>query len=336
MANAQKRIRIIHTGGTFGMIPQHPRPTLAPQQVQQQITTYVPELRQIADIDFKVMFNIDSANMRPHHWQMLAREIHASYEDFDGFVIIHGTDSMVYTASALSFMLPGLGKPVILTGSQRPLAEIRNDARGNLVNAVELATYQIPEVSIFFGTRLLRGNRAIKSSTTGFGAFSSPNYPPLAEVGVDIEIYRDDILTGGRTPELSTHASASLAVTRFFPGLTPDFLKSFLEIPINAIIIEGLGMGNVNIDEASLCPMVEALTAAGKLVIITSQSRHGQVDLKRYENGRRIGEAGAIGNGDMTTETTIVKTMHLLGKHQEDIDAVRGAFCQSLAGEITL
>ncbi len=335
MKTEKKSIRVIHTGGTFGMIPQHPRPTLAPRQVQQQITTYVPELAQIADIDFKVMFNIDSANMQPHHWQVLADDIHSHYDSFDGFVIIHGTDSMVYTANALSLMLRGLNKPIILTGSQRPLAEIRNDARSNLINAVELASYPIPEVCIFFGTHLLRGNRSIKSSTTGFGAFRSPNYPALAEVGVDINLNRDDMLPGGNQIQLQTAISPSVMVFRFFPGLQPDYLGALTNSPARAIIIEGLGMGNVNIDEASLCPVVQELTAAGKLVVISSQSRHGEVDLNRYENGRQIGQSGAIGNGDMTTETSIVKLMWLLGRHSDNLDAVRSNFLTPVAGEVS-
>nr|NIV15464.1 asparaginase [Fodinibius sp.] len=184
-----KKILIIHTGGTFGMMPMKPRQTLAPNQVEERVTAHVPELEKIASIDFNMIFNLDSSNIQPRHWQELAVLINQNIEAYDGFVIIHGTDSMAYTAAALSFMLNNLPKPVILTGSQRPLAEIRTDARINLINAVELATRPIPEVGIFFGTELFRGNRAVKVSSTDFHAFESPNFPSLAEVGLDVEIF---------------------------------------------------------------------------------------------------------------------------------------------------
>ncbi len=328
-----KNILIIHTGGTFGMVPQKPAPTLAPRQVQERITKYVPELEQIANIDFQAAFNLDSANIVPHHWQTLAKLIHKNIDDYDGFVVIHGTDSMVYTAAALSFMLQNLPKPVILTGSQRPLAEIRTDARMNLINAVELATYDIPEVGIFFGTELFRGNRAIKISGIDYGAFISPNYPPLAEVGLEVRIknhHRRPTAAFNLLPEISDEV---LAIP-FFPGLQTTYLDWLKNSPLRAIVIQGLGMGNVATQEKSLVPLVTELTLAGKLVVITSQSRHGYVDLSLYENGKLIADAGAIGAHDMTTETTIVKLMHLFGTHPNALSKVTSMLHQSLAGEI--
>lgn len=331
-----KKILIIHTGGTFGMVPQKPSRTLAPGQVQEQITRNVPELEQIANIDFHAAFNMDSADMEPVHWQTLARLIFEKLPEYDGFVIIHGTDSMIYTAAALSFMLKNLHKPVILTGSQRPISEIRSDARMNLINAVELATYDIPEVCICFGVELFRGNRAIKESSTDYGAFLSPNFLPLAEVGLEIYIDEHLLLKPSGAVELRPEMSRDVLAIPFFPGQRPEYLDWLLESPVKAIVIEALGLGNVAVRDPSLVNMIEKLTAADNLVVITSQSRHGWVDLSRYENGKRIAAVGAIGAYDMTIEATIVKLMHLLGTNQDGVSAVREQLLTPIAGEITV
>ncbi len=212
-----KKIMLIHTGGTFGMVPMKPSNTLAPSLIQDQILTHVPEIQKIADIDFDVVFNLDSSNIQIHHWQKLAQYIYERYSDYDGFVIIHGTDAMIYTASALSYMLRGIGKPVVLTGSQRPLAQIRSDARSNLINSMELATYPIPEVSIFFDTHLFRGNRTIKISSTQYDAFASPNYPSLAEVGLDIKLSKS-VLMHPAALEFHRQLDPRVFCFRFFSG----------------------------------------------------------------------------------------------------------------------
>jgi L-asparaginase len=329
-----KKILILHTGGTFGMLPMLPRQTLAPGKIAEHITAFVPELTKIADIDFEAVFNLDSADMQPHHWQTIAEYIHRRVHDYDGFVIIHGTDSMVYTAAALSFMLPNPPCPVILTGSQRPLAEIRTDARGNLVNSVELALHPIREVCIFFGTRLFRGNRAVKISSTDFTAFESPNYPHIAEVGLDIRVFGNHREPRGKF-ELVPGLSGEVLAFSFFPGLKPEYLDFLTKSSVKAVVIEALGMGNVSIKENSLLPFVTALTQAGKLAVITSQSRHGRVDLSCYENGLLIQNAGGVGAGDMTTETTLVKLMHLLGQYPDDLETVRERLKVPLSGEIS-
>ncbi len=317
------------------MVPKKTASTLAPNQVQAQITQHVPELEKIANIDFRAVFNIDSADMEPAHWQQLATLIYENIEPYDGFVIIHGTDSMSYTAAALSFMLQNMPKPVIITGSQRPIAEIRTDARMNLINAVELATYSIPEVCIFFGTELFRGNRAVKESSTEYGAFISPNYPPLAEVGLEIEIDQRLLLQPGGKAQPKTAISDKVLVIPFFPGQQPQYLQWLLDSPIKAIVIEALGLGNVAVKDNALVALIEELTTADNLVVITSQSHHGWVDLSRYENGKRIQAAGAIGAYDMTLEATIVKLMHLLGEYSDDIIEVRKRLCKPIAGEIS-
>lgn len=329
-----KKILIIHTGGTFGMVPLKPSQALAPDLVQKNILSLVPELRQIADIDFEVAFNLDSANIQPRHWLQLAQMVAAHVDEYDGFVVIHGTDSMAYSATALSFMLRNLPRPVIFTGSQRPLAEIRSDARSNLINAVELATYPIPEVSIFFGTELLRGNRAVKISSTDYGAFISPNFPPLATVGLEIRLSDQQLKPHGKFALQTTFSDAVIAV-RFFPGLCAEYLEYLVNTSLRAVVIEGLGMGNVAVMEGSLLPLIQRLTAAGKLVVINSQSTYGWVDLDRYENGKRLAEAGAVGSGDMTTEATIVKLMHLAGNGAASREELAQRLPVPIAGEIT-
>ncbi len=318
------------------MVPVEPSKVLAPAEVQDQVLLHVPEVQQIARVDFSVVFNLDSANIQIHHWQQLARHIYENYPRYDGFVVIHGTDAMVYTAAALSFMLQGIDKPVILTGSQRPLAQIRSDARSNLINSLELATHPIPEVAIFFGTRLYRGNRTLKISSTHYDAFDSPNFPPLAEVGLDIEIARHLLLQpDGKSLQLQTALDSRVFSFQFFPGLKPEYLSALLKSPLQAVVIEALGVGNLAVQENSLLPWIREFSRAGKLVVITSQSPYGRTDLNLYECGQMIQDAGGVSAHDMTTPTTIVKLMFLLGKHDGEVSRVREELTIPLAGEIT-
>ena len=316
------------------MVPMSPSSVLAPEKIASHVLQYVPELTRIADVEFAFIFNLDSAEIEIPHWITLGETIVANMEQFDGFVIIHGTDSMVYTATALSFMLRNLPKPVILTGSQRPLAMIRTDARMNLINAVELATYPIPEVSICFDNKLLRGNRTIKYSSTDYDAFRSPNYPPLATVGIDIHIENTHLTPDGSF-EFLPQFQNDLLVLRFVPGLSVRFLETLLHHPPRAIFIEALGLGNVPIQNNAFLTWVENLISQDVLVLVGSQSPHGGVDLSRYQNGMELKKAGAIGCGDMTTEAAIVKTMHLLGLGLHSRETFSRAFLKPIAGEIS-
>lgn len=329
-----KKLLLIHTGGTFGMVPAAPLKTLVPANIQNRVLTYLPEIKQIADIDFEVAFNIDSADIQLRHWQKLARTIYDNYSAYDGFVIIHGTDAMVYTASALSFMLRGLSKPVILTGSQRPLAQIRSDARNNLINSLELATHPIAEVAIFFGTHLYRGNRTVKISSTHYEAFASPNFPPLAEVGLDISL-SGNMLTSQTAFSLSESFNDQVFCFRYHPGLSAEYLEYIADSEIRAVVVQALGVGNVAVQENSLIPWIEKMNGKNKIVVFTSQSSYGRVDLDLYESGKMIQKAGGISAGDMTVAATIVKLMYLLGHHPYEMSVVKEKMSKSLAGEIT-
>jgi L-asparaginase len=328
-----KHILIIHTGGTFGMVPMEPSATLAPGAVQHELLAHIPEIARIAEIDTDVAFNLDSSNMNVGHWQALARMIADRREAYDGFVLIHGTDTMAYTASALSFMLRGLGKPVVLTGAQRPLVRIRSDARGNLVNAVEIATTDLAEVAVFFGTRLYRGNRTTKISADRYDAFASPNAAPLAEVGVDIRFAADVRRAAAAGPfDPFFDLDPAVCVLVAFPGMRVSFWEQALASDIRAYIVEGYGPGNVPITGESLLPFVERAVAAGKLVAINTQCAEGRVDLDLYECGRRAAELGALSCADMTVEASIVKAMYLLGRSRSTAEAAR-LFVSDLAGE---
>ncbi|NUM81176.1 asparaginase [bacterium] len=328
-----KKILLIHTGGTMGMTAGE-HPSLATKQFEDEVFRHVPGVKNIAHIDFKNPFNIDSSNIGIRHWVEIGSIIEEHMETYDGFVIIHGTDTMSYTACALSFMLTNLPKPVILTGSQRPLSAIRTDAKNNLINAIELATYDIPEVGIFFDYKLFRGNRTIKISIDDFDAFSSPNYPLLAEVGLNIEIKNFH-----RTPtgifRLHKNFSNDVFCTRLFPGFNPVTILSLIDSPIRVFIFEAFGSGNVPILENSLVPIIQKISGSGKLAAITSQCVNGSVDLALYDCGQQALEAGAITCGDMTTEAAIIKAMYLLGQFDGNAGKVKNNFNISIAGEIT-
>lgn len=315
------------------MMPLKPSHTLAPADIQSHILNHLPEIKQIADVDFEVAFNIDSSDIQIHHWQKLAEIVAGNYEAYDGFVIIHGTDAMVYTASALSFMLQGLSKPVILTGSQRPLAQIRSDARSNLISSLELATYPICEVAIFFGRYLYRGNRTVKISSTHYDAFTSPNYPHLAEVGLDISL-TGPLLSAGNSLKYEHQFDNRVFSFHFHPGMDVHHLNYLISSPIRALVIGALGAGNLAISENSLLPWIRKSTEAGKIVVISSQSPYGRVDLNLYQCGDLVRQAGGLSCGDMTLPATVVKLMFLLGQYPENPNQINQLLSKPLAGEI--
>lgn len=308
---------------------------LAPGAVAERVLRHIPEARELANIDMQVLFNLDSANMQPNHWEAIARAIAQKVDEYDGFVVIHGTDTMAYTAAALSYMLTNLGKPVILTGAQRPIAAIRTDARTNLVQALELATCDIPEVGLYFSSKLFRGNRALKASIDDFDAFASPNFPALAEVGLNIDIRHGVLRRPTGLFHLQTGFSNKILSVRLFPGLRPESLMQLLETDIKAFLLEGYGAGTVPSTERSVIPFIREATAQGKMVTLTSQAQTGRVEPAIYEAGCLAIEAGAISCQDMTPTAALVKLMFLLGQFDEDPRRAARAFSQSIAGELT-
>ena len=312
---------------------------LEPDVYTRDLVAELPVLRKLAEIETRILYNLDSADFQPHHWVELAEAVHGSLDRYDGFVIVHGTDTMAYTASALAFLLPGLDRPVILTGAQKPLLDVRTDARTNLVDACHLATTGIAEVGIAFHSELLRGCRATKLDAWGMKAFGSPACPPLAELGLGVNQAPHVLAPRPRAPfdgRLEPHVIA----VRTFPGLDPRLLFGALAAGVRGMVIEAFGAGNVPRLENSLVPVIEAAREADVPVVIVSQSTRGAVDLTRYHGGVAAARAGAIGAGDMTTEAALTKLMITLGRAEGAKEGraarARAAFASSWAGEISL
>lgn len=298
----------------------------------------LPVLRKIAEIETRILFNLDSADMQPHHWVEIAATVHAELGRYDGFVIVHGTDTMAYSASALAFLLPGLDRAVVMTGSQTPLVDVRTDARANLVDACHLATLGIPEVGIAFDSRLWRGCRASKLDAWGMSAFGSPTCPPLAELGIGVRI-APHVLAPREPEAFDGRLEPNVLAVRTFPGLDPRLLQGALAAGVRGMVIEAFGAGNVPHLENSLIPVIEAARERDVPIVIVSQTARGAVDLGRYEGGSAGRGAGAIGAGDMTPEAALAKLMITIGRAAGDprgrIDAARRAFSEARVGEMS-
>jgi len=334
----KKRVYVIYTGGTIGMQRTPDGYAPAPGSLQEQLRG-MPELRDPAMPDVVIHEYdplLDSSNMTPVEWMKIARDIAANYADYDGFVVLHGTDTMAYTASALPFILEGLAKPVVVTGSQIPLVELRSDGRDNLVSSLlAAATLDIPEVCLYFGRQLLRGNRAVKVSTHGLTPFVSPNFPPLATFGVDIEVRWD--LVRKRGAELRVHdvETAILSVVRLIPGISATFLRNALAAPVQAVVLQAYGVGNgPDRDVAFLDALAEA-TARGVVVVDCSQCLTGHVDLDEYTAGSALAKAGAISGYDLTVEAAIAKLTFLFSRGY-DVSRVKEEMQRDLRGEMTV
>lgn len=338
---ARSKVLIIYTGGTFGMA--HDKDGVLIPFDFGLILEHLPTLRTMSLELTVVSFEhpIDSSNINPEHWQLLAQIISDHYNTHDGFVILHGTDTMAYTASALSFMLEGLAKPVILTGAQLPISEPRSDARENLITALDIASAKengnavVPEVCIYFDYELLRGNRSKKVESMQFDAFDSGNYPPLAKAGVKIDYTYSSIRKAEihRGLHLHTAFDPGIAILKLFPGISRPIVESILRTPgLKALILETYGSGN-----APTVPwLIEALKGAidqGIIVVNISQCPGGMVLQGRYETSRDLLRIGVISGADMTSEAAVTKLMLLLGElAPEKVKAVIG---KSLAGELS-
>ena len=280
---------------------------------------------------------LDSSNMRPAHWLAIARDIVARADEFDGFVVVHGTDTMAYTASALAFMLRGLGKPVVLTGSQIPLCELRSDARDNLLTALLLAAGEppVPEVGLFFGARLLRGCRAVKVNATGFDAFDSPNHPPLATVGVDLAVDWSSVRPpGGALRALPERLDATVGALRLFPGISADLVHNALAPPLEGLVLETYGAGNAPDDDPELLAAIAEATARGVVVVDCTQCLRGTVALGAYATGAALLRAGVIPGFDLTAEAALAKLVYLLSSERRPHE-VRELMQRNLCGELT-
>ncbi len=336
-------ILVIYTGGTIGMIQDPKTGALAPFNFD-ALYKHIPILENFNCKIDSFCFDplIDSSNMKPAFWIQLAETIEANYEKYDGFVVLHGTDTMAYTASALSFMLENLNKPIVFTGSQLPMGVLRTDGRENFINAIEIAAAReddtpiVPEVSICFENRLMRGNRTNKFNAENFNAFLSGNYPLLAQVGVHIKYNRQYILNPNfKKLRVHKQLDPNVAILKLFPGITENVVRSILGASgLKAVILETFGAGNAPTDEWFIRELESAINR-GITIFNVTQCKGGSVDMGKYETSVQLESIGVVGGYDITTESAIAKTMFLLGEGYSGVDLAQ-KLQSPLRGELTI
>jgi len=337
-------VMVIYTGGTIGMIKDPETGALKPfdwDHLYRQIPVLESLHCQIDSYSFDPL--IDSSDMNPSFWVRLADVIEQNYESYDGFVVLHGTDTMAYTASMLSFMLENLNKPVVFTGSQLPLGVIRTDGRENFIASIQIAsayeddgTPVVPEVCIYFENRLFRANRTIKFNAENFDAFLSGNYPPLAEVGIHIKYNRSHILKPNfRKLKIHRNLDTNVAVLKLFPGISLNVVAGILNIKgLKGVILETYGSGNAPTDQWFLDALSEAIRKGIHIYNVT-QCKEGSVELGLYQTSISLVRIGVIGGYDITTESALAKLMFLFGQ-TSDGSRIRELLGQSLRGEMTV
>lgn len=337
-------ILMIYTGGTIGMKADPVDQTLKPFNFD-QILEEVPELGKFTCKIDSYTFDplIDSSDVEPSLWVALAELIRDRYDDYDGFVVLHGTDTMSFSASALSFMLEDLGKPVVFTGSQLPIGTLRTDGKENLISAVEIASAKdaagqavVPEVCVFFDALLLRGNRTTKVNAEGFHAFQSGNFPPLAEAGIQIR-YNSGFIRRPSSPSaplrIHTDLDTRVSILKIHPGITPQVVRNILCGPqTRAVILETYGSGNAPCRPWFLAIVRDACRS--KILLNVTQCQSGDVDMDIYATGRALKDAGVICGHDITTEAALGKLFYLMGRH-EDNAQVKTLLEKNLKGEIS-
>lgn len=332
-------VLIIYNGGTIGMQPSDqgyaPVPGYLQQQMQSIPAFAKPGLPRYDIIEQHPL--IDSAHMHPDRWWGIAKLIEQYHDQYRGFVILHGTDTLAYTASALPFMLENLRKPVILTGSQIPLCEIRNDAQENLVTSLMIAAhYPIPEVCLYFGGKLMRGCRATKLDATGFQAFFSPNYPLLGDVGIDIDIYWERIQAMPKTHaplKIRAVHEATVGALRLFPGISASVLENMLRPPLQGLVLETFGVGNGPSNDPIFLRVLKEATAAGIVLVNCSQCSKGRIRQEAYAAGHALADCGVVSGEDLTTEAALAKLYYLLSEGYSPPE-VRLLMGQNLRGEM--
>ena len=342
---ARPKIMIIYTGGTIGMIENPVTHSLQPFDFTHLIDN-VPKIKKLDYEINNIQFHppIDSANMDPERWVEIARSIADNYADYDGFVVLHGTDTMAYTASALSFMLENLHKPVIITGSQLPIGEVRTDGEENLITALQIAAAtdldgepMVQEVAILFEDYLWRGNRSTKISADYFNAFKSNNYPYLAKIGLDIQFHKERLLRNHahRPLKVQYNLDRNVMFLTIFPGITETTLRHLLATPgIKGIVMKSFGAGNAPTDRWFVDAIHDAVKR-GIVIVNVTQCVNGGVNSERYMTGNAMSAAGVISGNDITSEAALTKLMYLFGMGLT-ADEVKKYLNFSLCGEVSI
>jgi L-asparaginase len=346
MTNSEEKktsILIIYTGGTIGMVQRPHSGTLAPFKFD-QIKEEIPELKKFNYNIQTVTFSppLDSSNMSPRNWIKIAKVIQKNYNRFNGFVVLHGTDTMAYTASALSYMFENLDKPIILTGSQLPIGTLRTDGKENLITSVEIAAARkngmsmVPEVCIYFDFKLYRGNRTVKRDADLFSAFRSVNYPELAVAGVDIR-FRNEFIHSTENKgilKVNTLFDDNVVILKIFPGINQQVFNSIFNIPgLKGVVLETFGSGNVPTSRWLISCIKKAIKR-NIVVLNVTQCEGGRVSMGQYETSLDLKKAGVVSGNDMTTEAAITKLMFLLGQGLTT-NEIKMHLNKSLRGEIS-
>jgi L-asparaginase len=328
---------VLHTGGTIGMIetPEGHAPVadaLGPY-LDWIVANSGGELAPITFVELDPP--IDSANATPADWCTIARTLFERREEHVGFVVLHGTDTMAYTSSALSFLLPGFGKPVVVTGSQIPITRIRSDGRQNFIGALQVAAQSnVDEVTLLFGEVLLRGNRATKMDASGLDAFDSPRFPPLADIGIDIVVHRELVRPPDQSPRIIAGSLGHVAAVRLFPGFSASILGNLCRPPLQGLVIEAYGAGNGPANDRDFLAAIETAAGQGVVVVVVTQCVRGSVQPGAYATGSALLSAGAVPGYDMTPEAALTKLAVLLS---QDLDTatVEEMIQRDAAGELT-
>ncbi len=328
-----KKVLILATGGTISS--KEGSEGMAPQTAPKELLGTLQELRRHYDISYRVILNLDSSNIQSEEWQLIAEEIYKALPHYDGIVITHGTDTMAYTASMLTFMIQNPEKPIVLTGSQIPISHPLSDARSNLATALAAIDHNVIGVSIAFNHKLMSGCRAVKVRTMGFDAFESVNSPDVGEIFADgVHLLSTRLRAEGLPCVLRTKVSNEVFLLKLIPGTNPQVLDSLYETGYKGLVVESFGAGGMHFLRRDLSGKLRELVEKGVSVVVSSQCLYEKSDLSLYEVGRRVLKTGAIQALDMTTEAAVTKLMWALGQ-TSDPEEVKKIFATNYAGEIS-